>query len=313
LIHPTPTKIWRTQFGVTHTFLESYRRRNLISESMAATATGQPPPEVGLVIASGGTYAEKLKPKTFQYQPIPLKPITYLHGEPQVIWEQEEVNQMIVNENLEYAVIGKFSYGWPDIQDLRKLIPKQCELKGDCNIRLLSNRHVLIRATLLEDYIHLLSKPAFYITQNNWSYPMRTLKWDPLFNPEAKTTTSIAWISFPLCLQIFFGTDVVFSLAAAVGKPLQVDMATKNQTRPSCARVKVEVDLLKEFPKRIKIGMRMQNKEVVEKWITIKYDYVLKYCQTCMIQGHNEDDVLCCSSRTTPIQGEITTRRGEED
>ncbi|KAH0658017.1 hypothetical protein KY289_026765 [Solanum tuberosum] len=195
---------------------------------MAATATGQPPPEVGLVIASGGTYAEKLKPKTSQYQPIPLKPITYLHGEPQVIWEQEEVNQMIVNENLEYAVIGKFSYGWPDIQDLRKLIPKQCELKGDCNIGLLSNRHVLIRATLLEDYVHLLSKP--------------------------------------------------------------VDMATKNQTRPSCARVKVEVDLLKEFPKRIKIGMRMQNKEVVEKWITIKYDYVLKYCQTCMIQGHNEDD-----------------------
>ncbi|KAH0696199.1 hypothetical protein KY290_015827 [Solanum tuberosum] len=66
-------------------------------------------------------------------------------------------------------------------------------------------------------------------------------------------------------------------------------MATKNQTRPSCARVKVEVDLLREFPKRIKIGMRMQNMEVVEKWIKIKYDYVPKYCRTCMIQGHNEE------------------------
>ncbi|WMV09668.1 hypothetical protein MTR67_003053 [Solanum verrucosum] len=115
--------------------------------------------------APGSTYAKKLKPKPVHIQLIPLKPITYLHGKPQVIWEQEEVNHMIVNENLEYVVIGKFSYGWPDIQDLRKLIPKQCELKEDCNIGLLSNRHVLIKTTLLEDYVNLLSKPAFYITQ----------------------------------------------------------------------------------------------------------------------------------------------------
>ncbi|KAG5624938.1 hypothetical protein H5410_010156 [Solanum commersonii] len=180
----------------------------------------------------------------------------FLETQAQVIWEQEEVEQMIVNENLQYAVIGKFSYGWAEIQDLRKLILKQCELKGDCNIGLLSNRHVLIRATLLEDY---------------------------------ETTIAIAWISFPSLPPIFFGKEAVFSLAAAVGKPLQVDMATMNQTRPSCARVKVEVDLLREFPKRIKIGMRMKTDEVVEKWVKIKYDYVPKYCQTCMIQGHDEE------------------------
>lgn len=51
----------------------------------------------------------------------------------------------------------------------------------------------------------------------------------------------------------YFGEKVVFSLVAAVGKSVQVDMATKNQTRPSCTKVNVEVDLLGEFPKRIKI------------------------------------------------------------
>ncbi|KAG5587094.1 hypothetical protein H5410_047528 [Solanum commersonii] len=65
-------------------------------------------------------------------------------------------------------------------------------------------------------------------------------------------------------------------------------MATRNKTRPSCARVKVEVDLLRDFPKRIKIGMRRFNGEVMEKWVKIKYDYVPKYCKTCMIQGHDE-------------------------
>ncbi|KAG5592938.1 hypothetical protein H5410_043452 [Solanum commersonii] len=64
-------------------------------------------------------------------------------------------------------------------------------------------------------------------------------------------------------------------------------MATGNQTRRSYARVKVEVDLLREFPKRIKIRVKKSSRELMEKWIKIKYDYVPKYCKTCMIQGHD--------------------------
>uniref|UniRef100_M1DKD4 Uncharacterized protein n=1 Tax=Solanum tuberosum TaxID=4113 RepID=M1DKD4_SOLTU len=118
---------------------------------------------------------------------------------------------------------------------------------------------------------------------------MRTLKWDPLFDPEEETTTAIAWISFPELPPNFFVKEAIFSLASAVGKSLQVDMATKNQSRPSCAGVKVEVNLLSDFPKRIKIGVRKHSTgDVVEKWIRIKYDYVPKYCTTCKLQGHDE-------------------------
>ncbi|XP_049394640.1 uncharacterized protein LOC125858913 [Solanum stenotomum] len=250
---------------------------------MVAAAAGQPSGE-----ASQQTYASLLRSSTEERRPVSLKPLTYLHGEPRVIWDQSEVEQIIVNENLQYVVVGKFSHRWSDIQELRRLIPKQCELKGECNRGLLTNRYVLIRATLMEDYINLLSKPIFYIAQQNWSYPMRTLKWDPMFDPEEETSTTIAWISFPSLPPNFFGNETLFSMAAAVGKPLQVDMAMKNKTRPSCARVKVEVDLLSELPKRISIGMRQPNGNVQEKWIKIKYDYIPKYCTTCMIQGHDE-------------------------
>lgn len=51
---------------------------------------------------------------------------------------------MIIKENLAFVVIRKFSYGCLAIQELRRVIPKQCELNGKCNIGLLSNRHVLI-------------------------------------------------------------------------------------------------------------------------------------------------------------------------
>lgn len=90
-------------------------------------------------------------------------------------------------------------------------------------------------------------------------------------------------------LSEYFGEKTIFSLIAVVSKPLQVDLAIKNQTRLSCSRVKVKVDLLSDFPKCIKIEIKKGNGKVLEQWIQIKYDHFLKYCKTCMIQGHDEN------------------------
>lgn len=57
---------------------------------------------------------------------------------------------------------------------------------------------------------------------------------------------------------------------------------------PSCARVKVEVDLLREFSKCINVGLRKKSGEIVEMWININYNYVPRYCGNCKIQGHSE-------------------------
>lgn len=69
---------------------------------------------------------------------------------------------------------------------------------------------------------------------------------------------------------------------------MQVDLATQNKTKPSCTKVKVEVGLLGDFPKRINVGMRPKNREIKEKWINVKYDYVPKHYKTCKLQDHNE-------------------------
>lgn len=42
-------------------------------------------------------------------------------------------------------------------------------------------------------------------------------------------------------------------------------MATRNQTRPNCVRVKVELDLLKGFSKRINIELRKNSGEICER------------------------------------------------
>ncbi|KAG5605343.1 hypothetical protein H5410_026835 [Solanum commersonii] len=113
----------------------------------------------------------------------------YSNGIPRISWIEEEVDKMNVIEGLQFAVIGKFSYGWPDLEDLRNQILKQCKIKGECKIGLLRHIHILMRFNLMEDF------------------------------------------------------ELLFSLASAVGKPIQLDMATINRTRLSYAKVKVQLDL----------------------------------------------------------------------
>ncbi|KAF3665760.1 hypothetical protein FXO38_09412 [Capsicum annuum] len=224
---------------------------------MAAQATGQPPSK-DVQPTPALNYSHILQP-TIQNLPkqsipaIPIKPIIFHHGEPTVQWSLDELQHMIIHENLQYAIVGKKIYSWPDIHDLRKLIPSQCEIKGDCSIGFLCNHHVLIRCTQLEDYIQLLSKPAYYIKDKHMYHQMKPLKWDPWFNPVEEMSIAMAWISLPTLPPHYFVKEALFSLSSTVVKPLQVDLATKNKMRQSCARVKVEVDLLAYYPKRVQI------------------------------------------------------------
>lgn len=72
----------------------------------------------------------------------------------------------------------------------------------------------------MEDYVHLLTKPIFYITYRNWNYPMRTLKWVPLYDPKEETTIAIVWISLPSLPPNMFKKGTIFSITVEVHKPL---------------------------------------------------------------------------------------------
>ncbi|KAG5571800.1 hypothetical protein H5410_061566 [Solanum commersonii] len=118
---------------------------------------------------------------------------------------------MNIIENLQYAVIGKISYGWSGIEELRIQIPKQCNVKEGCKVGLLWNRHILMRYSRQEDFINMMSKPNYYILSR--------------YAPQTMT-----WISFLDLKVTFFVKESIFSLASAVGKPLQLDMVTINKT-----------------------------------------------------------------------------------
>ncbi|KAG5590811.1 hypothetical protein H5410_041325 [Solanum commersonii] len=243
-----------------------------------ATTSGDIPPEefpplpmkgnIGTqptIIEPKSLYANILKPQpiTPQISNIPPKPVIIIHGEPSVTWKTSEIKTLIAQDNLQYTIIGKFSYGKPEIQELRKTLPGHCGIKSECTIGVLDTRHILIRLTTIEDYVRLISTAAYYIK-------------DPWFEPDVETTIGIAWISFPDLPPNFFVKEAIFSIASAVGKPLTVDMAP-NQTKLCKSQSGVKI-----------IEKDDSTGHVKYKWIQVQYDHMPKYCKECCLQGHDE-------------------------
>ncbi|MCD7456052.1 hypothetical protein HAX54_030526 [Datura stramonium] len=69
---------------------------------------------------------------------------------------------------------------------------------------------------------------------------------------EEETTQAMTWILFPKLLPTFFVKESLFTLAFVVGKPLHLDIATINKTRPSCAMVKMITNNA-DFPQKVKV------------------------------------------------------------
>lgn len=118
-----------------------------VQAPMAAMAGGQPSLAAGLpyptlapssTITNNNTqpldYSKILKPVTlnnstqqhyngkYTVEPIPFKRAAFLLGQPFIKFIESEVNRMNAIEGLQYAVLGKFSYGWPKLQELHCII-----------------------------------------------------------------------------------------------------------------------------------------------------------------------------------------------
>lgn len=136
------------------------------------------------------------------------------------------------------------------------------------------------------------------------------------FNPREETSKAVVWISFPNLPTIFFAKKSLLSIASTVGKPLALDKATQDRTRPSTARVKVLIDLMDKHPKRVKINIvDMKSGKNVEYFQQIVFDNLPKYCMCCKHQGHEEKS---CRWRTEEknekaLQVEESERLGSLD
>ncbi|KAI0503566.1 hypothetical protein KFK09_014500 [Dendrobium nobile] len=117
----------------------------------------------------------------------------------------------------------------------------------------LVGKHVAIQLSNDLDYSRIFSKPSYYIQ----SCQMRLLKWTPDFDVRHESPIVPIWVSFPNLRLHFFNSQILFGLASILGRPLQMDQATASVSRPSVARVLVEVDISKKYPNEIWLGSKL--------------------------------------------------------
>lgn len=117
----------------------------------------------------------------------------------------------------------------------------------------MGTRHILIRCNQYNDYTSVVSHQYGYIQLNGEKYDYRTSLWTLSFNPKEETSRALAWLSLPGLPTSLFARKSLLSIASAVGRPIAIDKATQVRSRPSTARVKVELDLLDQHLKRIKL------------------------------------------------------------
>mgnify|MGYP004722571369 FL=1 len=80
---------------------------------------------------------------------------------------------------------------------------------------------------------------------------MRVFKWSLAFHVDREPSVVPVWFQLPKLPLHFFHKEALFQVAEVVGVPLLVDAVTMAVSRPSVARVCVEVDLLKPRHSRI--------------------------------------------------------------
>lgn len=81
-----------------------------------------------------------------------------------------------------------------------------------------------------------------------------------------------------------FNKEALFFLASIFGQPLRLDAATAAIRRPSVARVQVELDLLKDRPDMVWIGVGNDDGF----WQKVKYETLPACCTYCWHVGHDQ-------------------------
>ncbi|XP_020694935.2 uncharacterized protein LOC110108584 [Dendrobium catenatum] len=175
------------------------------------------------------------------------------------------------------TLVGKFVLKRPNIDVIRKFF-YNLKLSSTFHIGLLDPRHVAIQLTNDLDYSKIFSRGSYYIQ----SCQMCILKWTPDFDVRHESPIVPVWVSFPNLRLHFFNTHILFGWASILGRPLQTDQATASVSRPSVARILVEVDISKKFPNEIWLGSELNGY-----FQKVEFENFPIFCAYCKMHGHS--------------------------
>ncbi|XP_027060814.2 uncharacterized protein [Coffea arabica] len=211
--------------------------------------------------------------------PIRVRPVTTYKGEAAVIFSKEDADRLAAP--FRWTLVGKFSHGRPTLEDIRKFLAS-LNLRDHVTVGLMDYRHVLIRCKAESDFTRLWTRGIWHLGR----YPMRVFRWTRDFHVHKESPLVPVWVNLPALPIHFFDKHSLFFILSPVGQPLFLDAATSAGTRPSVARVCVELDLLKPICSRVWVAVEGESGF----WQQIVIEDLPSYCTKCWRLGHAVGD-----------------------
>lgn len=203
------------------------------------------------------------------------------NGMPAVIFKASEYYGVMADE-CRYTIVGRFSKTRPQIDKIRSQFKEKVKIKGSSKIGVFDNYNVFIDLTNEEDFKSVWFKRVIEIDEAQ----MWLQKWSPDFKPEEDLPIAPAWVLLPGLPFHLHTWHYIKQLLNSVGTPLTLDAATNGRTRPSMAKIRVEVNLLKPLPESVWVGLECDDAPLKGYVQKLEYEGVPKYCKHCRKIGH---------------------------
>ncbi|OIS98660.1 hypothetical protein A4A49_02340 [Nicotiana attenuata] len=198
-------------------------------------------------IPSTSNYAVALKPPTIlspcanRYGNPEVKARFSIHnGMPAVIFRTSDYYGVMAEE-WRLTIVGKFLRTRPQMEKIRSKFVEKITVKGNVKIGVYDYRTVILDFSNEDEW-----KSVWYrISIEIEGQLMWLEKWTPNFKPEEDSPVVPVWV---LLSELPFHCHTwhyVKKIVSPIGAPLSMDLATDHKTRPSIAKVRVEVDLTK--------------------------------------------------------------------
>ncbi|XP_060210726.1 uncharacterized protein LOC132637688 [Lycium barbarum] len=181
-----------------------------------------------------------------------------------------------------FTIVGRFLKPRPQIDRLRSSFKELITLRTTAKIGVFDTFNVFIDFYNEEDFNSVWFRRVIDIEgQQMWLQ-----KWSPDFKPEEDLLVAPVWVLLPTLPFHLHHWHYMKQIVSNIGTPLELDMATKSRTRPSMAKIRVEIDLLKTLPDKIWIGMEYENAPLKGFYQKVEYEGIPKYCKHCRKLGH---------------------------
>ncbi|KAI0494656.1 hypothetical protein KFK09_024798 [Dendrobium nobile] len=198
-------------------------------------------------------------------------------GLPALLIAEDEVRSLA--KPFEFSLVGRFPGRRPSVDAIRKFC-FNLKLIGNFSVTVLNNRNVLIKLENDFDYCRIFSHRSYFV-QNCF---MKVVKWTHHLDVEVDSPIVPIWISFPLLRPHFFSPRILFGLGSLFGRPLKSDLATASGSRPSMARILVELDVTKKHAEKVWVG------SVESGYVqTVIFDEIPSFCTHCLSLGHSKE------------------------